>query len=70
VRANGRSLEDFGGNYVAPARGGVAEVTAEIEAWRAAGGTHVSVGTMGRGLDSVDGHIDYLTAVAGALSLP
>jgi len=25
--------------------------------------------TMGRGLDSVDGHIDYLVSVAEALSL-
>ena len=42
---------------------------AEIDAWREAGGTHVSVVTMGLGLDSVDGHIDYLASVAAALSL-
>ncbi len=40
-----------------------------IEAWREAGGTHVSVVTMGLGLDSVDGHIDYLASVAEALEL-
>jgi hypothetical protein len=33
------------------------------------GGTHVSVVTMGLGLDSVDGHLDYLASVADALSL-
>ena len=33
-----------------------------------AGGTHVSVATMGLGLDSVDAHIDYLATVATALS--
>ncbi len=42
---------------------------AEVDAWREAGGTHVSVVTMGLGLDSVDGHLDYLASVADALSL-
>ena len=44
-------------------------LTTKIDAWREAGGTHVSVVTMGLGLDSVDGHIDYLASVADALSL-
>jgi hypothetical protein len=63
----GRSAEDFGGDYVALPRAGVGAVTAEIDAWREAGGTHVSVATMGLGLDSVDGHLDYLASVAAAL---
>jgi probable F420-dependent oxidoreductase len=65
----GRSAEDFGGDYVALPRGGVGALTAEIDAWREAGGTHVSVATMGLGLDSVDAHLDYLASVADALSL-
>ena len=65
----GRSVEDFGGEYVWAPRGGAGDLTAEIDAWREAGGTHVSVVTMGLGLDSVDGHIDYLASVADALSL-
>ena len=65
----GRSVEDFGGEYVWAPRGGAGDLTAAIAAWREAGGTHVSVVTMGLGLDSVDGHIDYLTSVADALSL-
>jgi probable F420-dependent oxidoreductase len=65
----GRSVEDFGGEYVWAPRGGAGDLTAAIDAWREAGGTHVSVVTMGLGLDSVDGHIDYLTSVADALSL-
>jgi probable F420-dependent oxidoreductase len=69
VGALGRSIEAFGGDYVALPGRGVADLTAEIEAWRAAGGTHVSVVTMGLGLDSVDGHIDYIKLVADALSL-
>jgi hypothetical protein len=32
-------------------------------------GTHVSVVTMGLGLDSVDAHIDYITSVAGTLNV-
>ena len=50
-------------------RAASASSRAEIDAWREAGGTHVSVVTMGLGLDSVDGHIDYLASVADALSL-
>jgi probable F420-dependent oxidoreductase len=68
VRDLGRSVEDFGGDYVV-LTGGVAAVTAEIDAWRAAGGTHASVVTMGLGLDSVDDHIEYIASLAGALNL-
>ena len=49
--------------------GGVDDLAAETDAWREAGGTHLSVVTMGLGLDSVDGHIDYLASVADALSV-
>jgi probable F420-dependent oxidoreductase len=69
VRGKGRSVEDFGADYVVLPPGGVGDVAAEIDAWREAGGTHVSVVTMGRGLDSVDGHIEYLASVAAALTL-
>jgi probable F420-dependent oxidoreductase len=66
VRDLGRSVEEFGADYVALAD---ADLSADIETWRDAGGTHVSVVTMGLGLDSADGHIDHLTSVAGRLSL-
>ena len=69
VGAHGRSVEDFGADWVVLDRGGLDELKAEVDAWREAGGTHVSVDTMGRGLDSVDGHIDYFASVAGALSV-
>jgi probable F420-dependent oxidoreductase len=65
----GRSVDDFGGDYMALSRGSVGELTAKIDAWREAGGTHVSVATLGLGLDSVEGHIDHLASVADALSL-
>src|SRR6202045_976677 len=70
VSGLGRPVEDFGGDYVALPRGGVDGLVAAVEAWREAGGTHVSVVTMGLGLDSADGHLDYLASVAGALRLP
>ncbi|MDX6285136.1 MAG: hypothetical protein QOG53_621 [Frankiales bacterium] len=65
----GRSVDEFGGDYVALPQGGVSELTAEVDAWREAGGTHVSVVTMGLGFDSVDAHLNYLASVSEALSL-
>jgi probable F420-dependent oxidoreductase len=68
VQSVGRSVEDFGADYVALPDGGLDHLAAEVDAWRQAGGTHVSVVTMGLGLDSADAHIDYLAAVADALN--
>ena len=51
VRAHGRSVEDFGAECVVRARGGLDRLVADIDAWRDADGTHVSVVTMGLGLD-------------------
>ena len=65
----GRSVQDFGGDYVALSGADVGELTKEIDAWREAGGTHVTVVTMGLGLDSVGSHIDYLANLAGTLDL-
>ena len=65
----GRSVDEFGGDYVALSGADVGELTREIEAWRNAGGTHVSVVTMGLGLDSVDAHIDYISSLSGRLGL-
>lgn len=65
----GRSAEDFGADYVALPGSGVGGLTAEVDARREAGGTHVSVVTMGLGLDSADAHLDYFASVADALSL-
>jgi probable F420-dependent oxidoreductase len=67
--AIGRSVEDFGADWVVLRRDRMGDLITEINAWRDAGGTHISVDTMGRGLDSVDGHIDYLASIAGGLHL-
>jgi len=69
VRSLGRSVERFGAEYVTRPSSGSGDLAAETNAWRQAGGTHLSVVTMGLGLDSVDGHIDQLASVADALSL-
>jgi probable F420-dependent oxidoreductase len=69
VAGFGRSVESFGGDYVALGGAGPGELMREIEAWRTAGGTHVSVATMGAGLDSVDAHIDFIASLAEPLGL-
>jgi hypothetical protein len=70
VLAHGRSIEDFGADHVIrPAAGGVGDLPAAIDAWRDAGGTHVSVVTMGLGLTSADDHVRYLASIAAALGL-
>ena len=69
VGSLGRSVEDFGADFTALTREGVREIPAKVDAWGAAGGTHVSVVTMGLGLDSVDAHIDYIASVADALDI-
>ena len=66
----GRPAEEFGGDYVALSGGDIDLLLREIDAWRAAGGTHVSVVTMGLGLDSLEAHLDYLASLAERLDLP
>ncbi len=67
VAEAGRPVERFGGEYVVMSRKGPEAVAAKITAWRDAGGTHAAVLTMGLGIDSTDGHIEYLAAVADVL---
>jgi hypothetical protein len=44
-------------------------VADRVQAWRDAGATHVSLGTMGAGLSTVEDHIGALGAAAEALGL-
>jgi len=69
VATLGRSVDDFGADYLAQPRAGTAGLARDVDAWRDAGGTHLSVVTMGLGLDSADAHIEYLTTVANALDV-
>jgi probable F420-dependent oxidoreductase len=68
VRDLGRSVDDFGGESVVRARGELTALADQIAGWREAGGTHVSVVSMGLGLDSVEAHIDYFASVADAVA--
>jgi probable F420-dependent oxidoreductase len=65
----GRAIADFGADWIALPAGGVETLIAEVDAWRDAGGTHISLVTMGLGFDSTDAHIEYLASVADALGL-
>jgi probable F420-dependent oxidoreductase len=65
----GRPVESFGGECVVMSRQGPEAVAAKIAAWGDAGGTHATVLTMGLGIGSADGHIEYLAAVADVLGL-
>jgi probable F420-dependent oxidoreductase len=49
--------------------GGADEVARQTERWRDAGATHLSVNTMGSGLESVDDHLRALGATAAAVPL-
>ena len=60
LAAAGRSADDFGLEYIGTSLTSVDQVRENAAAWRAAGGTHLSIVTMGMGLDSIEGHVDYL----------
>jgi probable F420-dependent oxidoreductase len=49
--------------------GGLDGLLAEIEKWRGAGATHMSIDTMRAGFTSLDDHLAALGAFAGALGL-
>ena len=68
LRENDRDPATFGNDYVTLSARSIDDTLAEIEGWRDAGGTHVSVCTMGMGLDSIDAHIDYIATIKSRLS--
>ena len=70
VDAQGRPAQSFGGEYIAPPWAEIGTLVADFDAWQRAGGTHACVVTMGRGLDTVEEHIDLLTELAEALVRP
>ena len=49
--------------------GGLDKVVDHAGRWKAAGATHISINTMGARLGGVDGHLEALAAVAGALDV-
>jgi probable F420-dependent oxidoreductase len=69
VHALGRPAEDFGGHYIAHLDHGVERLVDDVNRWRDAGGTHVSLSTMELGLDTAEAHAERLAAAAKALDL-
>jgi probable F420-dependent oxidoreductase len=69
VHGHGRPVEEFGADWVLTPRANAADLTDEVNAWRQAGGTHITIPTVGLGLDSIDGHVDHMTAIAETLQL-
>ena len=49
--------------------GGAEKVVDHVDRWRQAGASHLSINTMGAGLESVDQHLDALARSATALGL-
>jgi probable F420-dependent oxidoreductase len=69
VQALGRPVTQFGGHYTARLDNGTDALAQEVGRWREAGGTHVSLTTMGLGLDTTEAHTELLAAAANALHL-
>jgi probable F420-dependent oxidoreductase len=66
LKEAGRDSKDFGRELIigVPADDKSPKAMAEmIEKWEAAGGTHASVVTMGKGFTTVQAHIDYFAEV-------
>lgn len=58
-----RSSVGYGRDLITNASRSVEDCVRALESWRASGGTHASVCTMGMGLDSIDAHIDFMAQV-------
>ncbi|NKB56722.1 MAG: TIGR03619 family F420-dependent LLM class oxidoreductase [Alphaproteobacteria bacterium] len=60
LEENGRGGEGFGFESIQPYSNGANRWPGDIAAWREAGGSHISVVTMGAGFETVDAHIDAI----------
>ena len=60
LAALGRSDDDFGFESIQQYSRGDNQWPGDIKAWRDAGGSHISVVTMGANLTTVDGHIEAI----------
>jgi hypothetical protein len=60
LREHGRDAGAFGFESVQQYSRGDNQWPGDIAGWRAAGGSHISVVTMGANLTTVDGHIDAI----------
>ena len=60
LTALGRSRDDFGFESIQQYTRGHNQWSGDIKSWRDAGGSHISVVTMGANLTTVDAHIDAI----------
>ena len=67
---HGRADQDFGHTFVTLMSPSEDEAVAAAEKWRAAGGTHVSISSMGMGFGtSLDAHLDFIGRIADRLGV-
>jgi probable F420-dependent oxidoreductase len=64
LRDQGRTVEGFGLDLVTTSCKSVDDVERAVERWAGIGGTHISIVTMGMGLDSTEAHLDFVGQVA------
>lgn len=67
---HGRADEEFGHTFVTLVSTTDEDALAAAEKWRAAGGTHVSISSMGMGFGtSVEAHLDFIGRIADRLGV-
>jgi len=70
ARGAGRDVASLGmEGRVSWTDAGAAQAASQVEQWRQAGATHLSINTMGAGLKAVDDHLGALEAAASAVGL-
>ena len=68
LKEAGRSLDGYGLDFITNVSLSVDAAVKAAQMWRDAGGTHVSVCTMGMGLTTAEQHIDFMSEVKARLS--
>lgn len=69
AEAAGRDPASLGMDGRVTWTGDLRQLLVDVDAWRAAGATHLSVNTMRAGLGGIDGHVSVLTRIARELGL-
>ncbi len=69
AEAAGRDPASLGMDGRVTWTGDLRQLLVDVEVWRAAGATHLSVNTMRAGLGGIDGHVSVLTRIARELGL-
>ena len=67
LAAAGRTLDGYGLDFITNVSRTVDAAVNAADMWREAGGTHISVCTMGMGFTTAEQHIDFMTEVKARL---